>query len=67
MDQSASGSYCTIYTSRDDVTPIFNGQSLGDGIYRLTAECTLDSGIGTGHYYDGFTSENDIWSVEKIG
>lgn len=64
IDQSTSGKLCTIYNSYDDDVPIFDGTTLGAGVYTLSCSCDLDAAAdqipGTSNYYTG---RNDLWTV----
>lgn len=67
VDQSDPTKLCTIYDSRDDTTPIFDGESLGAGVYKLTAYCNAADSIFPGSVvYIGNNTENDVWNIEKI-
>ena len=71
IDQSDPTKLCTIYKSSDSVTPIFDGQAEGAGIYKLSCECdyslTADmlpnDWTNPTYYYNGY---NDVWTVEKL-
>lgn len=62
VDQSTAGKSCSIYKSDDDVTPIFDGTQLGQGIYRITAYCDGSANQNLIYY-----TNNDSWLIEKIG
>lgn len=73
VDQSDSSKLCTIYKSYDDQTPIFDGHTLGAGVYRLTCECDYDAttdvlpdGWANSYTTTFYTGYNDKWTVEKI-
>ena len=61
VDQSDDTKLCTIYSADDDTTPIFDGSTLGAGVYKLTANCDI---MSSSPY--GFTGKNDVWTIEKI-
>ena len=68
VDQSAHT--CTIYDYNDDVNPIFDGASSGNGIYRLTAYTDLDDNAiqknDPSSSQKQFDSSNYYWKVERI-
>lgn len=67
VDQSDATKLCTIYDNRDASTPIFNGATLGAGVYKLTRYCDCANVDGfSGQAYITNTTDNDIWNVEKI-
>ena len=66
VDQSDATKLCTIYDNRDASTPIFNGVTLGTGVYKLTCYCDCANTDYTGSAYVTNTTENDVWSIEKI-
>ena len=71
VEQTDSTKLCTIYNSYDDVNPIFDGESLGVGVYRLKCECDFSATMNvlpndwayTTTFYTGY---NDKWTVERI-
>ena len=64
VDQSTSGKLCTIYNSYDPDVPIFDGSTLGAGVYTLKCSCDLSMAATqiptTANYYTG---RNDLWEV----
>lgn len=64
VDQSDSSKLCTIYSAYDDTTPIFNGATLGAGVYELKAYADFaNSSAGGRAVYD---TTNDKWTVRKL-
>lgn len=60
---------CTIYDTNSTSTPIFNGASLGAGIYRLKAYCDPATNIGTSHSQAQRPFNDTInysWDVQRI-
>ena len=69
VDQS-HGHLCTIYDSNSTVTPIFNGASLGGGIYKLKAFCDPSVNAITENQVGSNQTLNDgsnySWTIERI-
>ena len=69
VDQN-QGHLCTIYDSRDSVNPIFNGNTLGAGVYRLKAYCDISTNAITEntqfHEFNYNDSENYVWEITRI-
>lgn len=61
VDQSDATKLCTIYDSRDSTTPIFNGSTLGAGVYELKCLCDVSN---SNSMYNIMT--NDTWVVRKL-
>ena len=66
VDQSTQGKTCTIYTSDDNVNPIFDGATLGEGVYRVTALCNGNRIYGGTSARISYDLTNDVWEVEKL-
>ena len=64
VDQSTPGKTCTIYDARDSVTPIFNGATAGNGVYKFKAYCDIAAAVGGTKV--GNDGNNDTWIVEKL-
>lgn len=69
VDQS-QGHLCTIYDIRDDDNPIFDGETLGAGVYKLKAYCDISTNaiteytqVSTYNYNDG---DNYVWEITRI-
>ena len=64
--QNDASKLCTIYDSRDSVNPIFDGQSLGVGTYRLHCYCDCENNVADYRGYCQNDGMEDVWEVTKL-